>query len=217
MSVVVIKIGGSLLDLPDLGPRLTRLLQRFSQDPDDVRKREFLPLLVVGGGALADVVRDWDTTYRLGEEVSHRLAMATLAVNEMLLSQLLPNAVRVGNREEADAAWREDRSPVLKTADFLESEEFHSAIEPVPHNWTVTSDSLAAWIAAVWPASRLLLMKSTDASVDLAMSEWPAQNLVDAYFPQVMSRIPQIDWINLRAEEYSSPACASVRESRERA
>ena len=46
--MIVVKVGGSLYDLPDLGPRLRRFLDGLD-DPDR--------LVVPGGGAAADVVR----------------------------------------------------------------------------------------------------------------------------------------------------------------
>ncbi|MBW3540464.1 MAG: hypothetical protein KY476_09345 [Planctomycetes bacterium] len=52
MTVVVYKLGGSLLTLPGFEQRLERLL---ASRPEDER-----PLVVVGGGAAADVVREWD-------------------------------------------------------------------------------------------------------------------------------------------------------------
>ena len=45
----VIKLGGSLLDLPDLGVRLTRFLHELT--PQDSS------LILVGGGPIVDAVR----------------------------------------------------------------------------------------------------------------------------------------------------------------
>ena len=60
------KVGGSLYDLPDLGPRLRRWLDAHA--PREV-------IVAPGGGPFADVVRDLDRAHRLGEETSHWLAV----------------------------------------------------------------------------------------------------------------------------------------------
>src|SRR5262249_50947889 len=81
---VVVKVGGSLYDLPGLGARLRAWLERLPS-------REVL--LVPGGGPAADVVRDLDRLHRLGEEAAHWLALRALSVNARFLAALLPGAV----------------------------------------------------------------------------------------------------------------------------
>jgi aspartokinase-like uncharacterized kinase len=48
--------------------------------------------------------------------------------------------------------------------------------DPLPHTWSVTSDSVAAWVAGEVGASRLVLVKAPGAAVDL----------VDAYFERAL-------------------------------
>ena len=59
LGLAVVKVGGSLYDLPDLGTRLGRWLTEFG----DRRV-----VLVPGGSATANTVRDWDRAYGLGDE-----------------------------------------------------------------------------------------------------------------------------------------------------
>ena len=59
---VVVKVGGSLLDWPELNTRLNRFLASHSD-------RNLI--LVAGGGPVADVIRVLDRTHELGEEKSH--------------------------------------------------------------------------------------------------------------------------------------------------
>src|SRR5262249_17829191 len=68
---VVVKVGGSLFDLQDLGPRLHALL---------TVRPQCSPLLVPGGGAVADVVRALDRRHQLGEETSHWLALQAMSL-----------------------------------------------------------------------------------------------------------------------------------------
>lgn len=55
----VCKLGGSLLDWSGLPGALTWLEQQWPEQS---------LVLVVGGGQIADVVRQWDRLFRLGEE-----------------------------------------------------------------------------------------------------------------------------------------------------
>ena len=57
MMTIVYKIGGSLLDLPDLARRVELIVSPQS----DGR-----PLFVVGGGPTANIVREWDRVHQLG-------------------------------------------------------------------------------------------------------------------------------------------------------
>src|SRR5947209_1436057 len=83
---VVVKVGGSLYDLPDLGPRLGRWL---GASPG---RRA---LLVPGGGPTADVIRQFDACHGLGEATAHELALRALTLNAHFLAALVPAAVVV--------------------------------------------------------------------------------------------------------------------------
>ena len=89
MPTIVYKVGGSLLGLPDLPRRLRRVLSTV-----DDRK----PLLMVGGGPTADVVREWDRLHGLGDERAHWLALRSLMLNEALLVELMSQTRLVHSR-----------------------------------------------------------------------------------------------------------------------
>ncbi|HUG89936.1 MAG TPA: hypothetical protein VML55_03825 [Planctomycetaceae bacterium] len=194
-SITVYKLGGSLLLLPDLAARLERL---FAREPSGVRR-----LVVVGGGPTADVVRAWDRVHGLGHERAHRLAIQALQLNESLVSELLPGSRIVRSSAEAEHAWDRGEVSILCLHDFLRTAEPGAPL-PLPHTWNVTSDSLAAWVAAVWPAGRLVLLKSTS----LARRDGPlaGEMPVDPHFPQLAPHVAEIGWVNLRDE---SPALES--------
>lgn len=209
MTVVLYKLGGSLLDLSDLPQRLCSVIA----NDDDVR-----PLLVVGGGPTADLVRRWDRVHQLGEERSHWLALRSLELNESLLAELLPSARIVTSRGEAGDSWQRGFWPILRSRAFLRDEEPLADV-PLPHTWNATSDSIAAWIALHWPADRLVLLKSVSLPADcpeearvpvkhdgrtgksVRGSDLVAAGLVDPHFPELAAFLPSVEWINLRAKE----------------
>lgn len=179
--VTVYKIGGSLFDLPELLPRLTEF---FKHEPTR-------PLIVSGGGGAADVVREWDRVHRLGDVRSHRLAIVSLSLGSAFLAEGLC-ARLVSDRKGAAAAWSAQQLAVLDAAAFLEREAAAGAT-PLPSSWDVTSDSIAAWIAARWPA-RLTLVKSAS-PVHLA------GDYVDPYFARASATLDRVEWVNLRDDE----------------
>lgn len=188
---VVFKIGGSLLNLLELATRIRSVLeQRADQDC----------LLIVGGGAAADVVRDWSQVHTLSDETAHCLAVSSMGLNRELLEGML-DLRSVSSREAANSAWAEQHSPLLldvKTFARLEEVESGSAL---PHTWSVTSDSLAAWVAVRWPASELVFVKSVPCPSDLTASQACELQLVDEYFPMLSKDVPLVSWCNLRSHQ----------------
>src|SRR5262245_40258341 len=102
-SPTFVKVGGSLFDLPDLGPRLCRWLK-------DNAPREVL--LVPGGGPAANAIRTLDRTHALGEEASHWLALRALAINAALLAALVPGSCVIDGPDLAELVWEQGRVPV---------------------------------------------------------------------------------------------------------
>src|SRR2546430_770089 len=98
----VLKVSGSLYDLPDLGPRLQCFLAGLTGA--DV-------LLIPGGGGTADVVRDLDARHGLGQEKAHWLALRALTLNAHFLASLLPSACVVENFLDCARAWQVGRVP----------------------------------------------------------------------------------------------------------
>src|SRR5439155_895308 len=79
-AMIVVKVGGSLFDHPNLGPALREFVESLA--PAEV-------LLVPGGGPVADAVRELDRVHGLGEEAAHWLALRALGVTRELLRRLI--------------------------------------------------------------------------------------------------------------------------------
>ncbi|MFH5806548.1 hypothetical protein [Alienimonas sp. DA493] len=192
----VYKLGGSLFDRPDLAGRLGALLAG-----------EPRALVVAGGGAVADAVRDWDRVHRLGEERAHRLACEALGVTARFVVALLPGAELAATREAASDVWEQGGVAVLDLPAFLAAEEPRDP-DPPPHTWDTTSDALAAWVARRWPAGRLVMLKSCEQRPDA----------VDRHFARFSAGLA-VEWVNLRGESPSAsgrrqPAVRSHRPER---
>lgn len=187
-SAIVFKLGGSLLDLPDLPRTLDGIL---AQRPNHA------PLVVIGGGASADVVREWDRMHHLGDTVSHELALEAMALNESFVQHLIPNTRLVRNEKQFHAAIAEQALPILCAACFLPWAESQGHV-PLLRSWDVTSDSIAAWVARVLHAEELVLLKSADLPAGVTLSAASNQGLVDPYFATAAAEVPCISWCNAR-------------------
>ncbi len=185
MSTIVVKLGGSLYDLLDLGERVTALLACYTD-------HRFL--IFPGGGDAADLVRQWQPRFGWTDAVAHDVAIAALDFNAVMLANILPRGCMIRDRNEAVQAWQCGASPVLAPAYFLrEAEQLHPTTV-LPHNWEVTSDSLAAWTALHWPAAELWLCKSVPCPPGDAVMTGD----VDPQFSAVAGKLPRVRWCNLR-------------------
>jgi len=180
---IVVKVGGSLYGLADLGARLRNWLA--SKDFEAV-------LIVPGGGALADAVRSLDTNHNLGEEAVHWLALRALTVAAHFLAALLPDARLVDHPDE----WRCGELAVLDPFAFARRDQ--GKMGELPHCWSVTSDSIAAHVAHVATAKRLVLLKSVTIPVGMDWKEAARRGWVDAYFADAVGAGLAVETINLR-------------------
>ncbi len=193
--VHVIKLGGSLLDLPDLAARL-EVFRRCCAQGDLA--------VIVGGGEAADIVRRFDATFALGEVASHWLAVRAMQLNALAVARLLPSCDIAHDASGCDAAWRGGRVAIIDPLAWLEDEARRGIV--IPHRWSFTSDSIAAHMAVQLRAAWLTLLKSTSADDrgDVAVAGGDPvggaaeSGIVDADFPATATSIPAIDIINLR-------------------
>lgn len=193
--LVVIKLGGSLYDYAPLQDVLTTIQSWFQSGGC---YSGGVPLLIPGGGAAADVVRNWQKHHHIEEEQAHWLACDALEWNARVIQSVLTSAQLVDNLFQTLNAWERGFFPILRTSTALHLAE--SSLpegiqpEPLPHNWDVTSDSIAAWFACQWQAQILLLCKSIPLPENFTATDASKSGLVDPYFPGLAGYIPQIDW-----------------------
>lgn len=199
-QIHVVKLGGSLLDLPDLPLRLRNYR---------AASPHLKTLLVVGGGDAADTVRRFDRLHQLGPERGHWLAIRAMQFNAHLLASILPGCQLVKNHQLAQEAWHHGSWAVADPLLWLRAEEEYGIT--VPHRWSFTSDSIAAHLARRLNAHKLTLLKSTLPPNAAAPSEntcshlitplqAAAQGVVDEDFPQTSAGIPLVELVNLRQD-----------------
>lgn len=181
---VVVKLGGSLFNLPGLATRVSDALRRLDCER---------PLIVPGGGAFAEAVRTLAPLHQLPDEASHRLACRAMSLAASFLAELDQGFLVAPHPGEASAAWRTGRVPIANVLTFAD-------VETWPASWDFTSDSIAASLARDLSAPRLVLFKSTDRPP----GDWndvAASGAVDVAFPELAKGLPAVDWVNLRGLE----------------
>ena len=200
---VVVKVGGSLLDLPDLGPRLAAWLGERHDGP---------LLLVPGGGPTADVVRQLDRRHHLGEEAAHWLALRAMTVNAWVLAALVHRReLRVaGGPEEWQKAWGRGQIPVLDAHAFARADEGRPGC--LPHFWAVTSDSVAARVAMAAGAARLVLLKSAPWPEGWTWQQAREAGYVDAYFQVAANGLPAVEAVDFRAWKFGRKKAQNSQE-----
>ena len=197
----VIKLGGSLLDLPDLPTRLAAFRAQHVNAG---------ALLVVGGGEMAEAVRRFDRAHGLDETAGHWLAVRAMALNARMLMHVLDDAQLVGEASECETVWHARRLAVMEPVGWLAAAE--RAGEAVPHKWQFTSDSIAAHAAQRLGAARLTLLKSTlpkqMAGGQATLAQASAEGVVDEQLPRVVAagRTLDVRLVNLR--DTATPRCA---------
>jgi aspartokinase-like uncharacterized kinase len=203
----VIKVGGSLLDWPELPARLRDFLDHYREQEQVLGART---LLMAGGGPAADVVRALDRTFDLGDLRAHRLAICALDWTAELLAKILPGALVVCRPEAFRSAWNSRRIPVLAPRRILEDFDDPS-LDALPASWDVTSDSISARVGVILGASRLILLKSRGLPRGATVEQAVGIGLVDPYFGIAARGVPLVATVCLRDPEASLQAMAFDR------
>jgi len=177
-SLLVIKIGGSLLSRPGWPALLAALVATRPPRPC---------CLVVGGGAVVEGLRAIDQATPQPAAVMHELAIDAMR----LTARLVAGAVRLPLATTPPDAHG---VVVLDVPAWL---AVGSRATSLPADWQVTSDAIAARVAVVH-GGQLLLAKSVPPppcpeSADL-LGALAAAGWVDNYFPAAAASLTTIEW-----------------------
>jgi len=177
----VVKVGGSL----GRGAGLPALCSRLAEAG---RRRGVL--VVPGGGAFADLVREHEARFGLRPTAAHWMAVLAMDQYGHLLAALTPGCALVRSFEEARACLAERGVAILLPSELLRR------ADPLPHSWAVTSDSIAAWVAREAGAPLLVLVKDgmgmaalkavAPAAESMSADELVATRAVDEYFASLL-------------------------------
>ncbi|AWN42476.1 uridylate kinase [Methylobacterium durans] len=172
-ALSVVKLGGSLLG--DRA-RLRAILAGLAQGAEGPC------ILVPGGGPHADAVRAAQVSEGFDDAHAHRLALAAMGRVSDHLRDLETLIAIIRNPAAAARHARAGGLPVWDPADLA------SGHPDIPESWSVTSDSLALWLATETGAERCLLLKAAPCPPGAGPEELARLGLVDAAFPDFAAR-----------------------------
>jgi len=152
-ELAVVKVGGALARSPGQLARLGEALAGAS--------RRHRLVVVPGGGPFADQVRAFDRANKLSADAAHWMAILGMDQYAFALCDVIPESRLVEDRAGIQAAHTDGKLPVLAPARWLR------ATDELPHTWDVTSDSLAAYLATLLGADRLVMVKPVAGGAEL--------------------------------------------------
>jgi aspartokinase-like uncharacterized kinase len=144
----VIKVGGSLSKNVDALRALCSELAKLGSHHKLV--------VVPGGGEFADVVRELDKRFQLSAALAHRMAVLSMDQYGLMLSNLIPNCRVASSFSVIESLSGSGRVVVL-----LPSHVVFRA-RSLEASWDVTSDSIAAYVAARLGVGKLVLVTDVD-------------------------------------------------------
>lgn len=168
----VIKFGGSLLRRGGWSAALRALVGQVVAPTT----------IVVGGGGLVDGLRAIDAAHPLPAALAHRLAIDAMG----LTARLVADATGFSLTAEPAAGAA---VVVLDAPAWL---AVGTRLADLPVGWHVTSDSIAAAVAAAYGAALWLAKSEPPPAGDLeclARAGW-----VDDYFPLAAAPLGRIEW-----------------------
>jgi aspartokinase-like uncharacterized kinase len=163
----VVKIGGSLGRDPLLKDWLEALVALGSGRV----------VVVPGGGAFADEVREAQFVWHFDDLAAHNMAVLAMAQMALLMHGICPALQLASDEGELRRAVQQARVPV-----WLPFAALREEADELTH-WGVTSDSLAAWLANRLNAEGLLLVKSCPLDEAPDLEAYAANGIVDERFP----------------------------------
>ena len=169
-GLAIVKLGGSLATSPHLQEWLTAIASEAGAI-----------VIVPGGGPFADAVRDAQAAMRFDNAAAHEMAMMAMAQFGRALQSLDPALRLAASSAAIRRTLREGKVPVWSPGRMARA-------AGLPESWELTSDSLAAWLAAALGANRLVLVKHDRFPAQrLDVLELVASGVVDPLFPRFIS------------------------------
>jgi len=141
--MIVVKLGGSLAEAGTLRGWLVALTRGMGR-----------AVVVPGGGAFAEAVREQQRHLRFSDRAAHRMALLAMDQLAWAVAGLRPGFA-VG-ATEGDLLAALDRGSFAIWAPYA----LIAGRTDIEESWRLTSDSLALWLATRVGASRYYLIKS---------------------------------------------------------
>ena len=145
----VFKIGGKILENSNnIKSTISQLTQLYEEKI--LHKIIILP----GGGSFANFVRSLDKDLHIGDDLAHWIAIYSMNYNGIILKRKYPDLETIEELKTFQDA--KQMFCIFLPYSFLREDD------TLPHNWDVTSDSIALYVANKLKLNRCFLIKNID-------------------------------------------------------
>lgn len=210
----VVKIGGSLLDWPELREVFSKFVSSLPVGQPT--------LVIVGGGAVVDAIRFYDGLHHWPAQETHWCCVTLMETTASLLHLLFPQWQRLSSPQAlhqwlASLASADMEAPPVGSQALVPDRDLVAIVSPaafygrdlaadaLPANWDTTSDSIAALLASKLDARELILLKSAGSDLDIDplnretdLRSLTDANLIDPHFIAVLPKHTHLRLVNLR-------------------
>jgi aspartokinase-like uncharacterized kinase len=166
--MIVVKIGGSLYNTPELKIWLHTLANSSHSSPI---------VIVPGGGPFADQVRRAQEHHHFNDTTAHHMALVAMKQFGLMLISL-----------EAKCQPFNSQEPLPSLSVWLPDDSLLSESTLLP-NWDLSSDSLALWLASKLNAKQLLLVKHVDIKTT-SIQQLTVNQVIDRHFCHLFKQFP---------------------------
>jgi len=171
--VIVIKLGGSLVTSGNLLLCLDKIESEYQGRA---------VVIVPGGGAFADHVRQAQQQWQFDARAAHCMAILAMQQMALLFSALRPQLKIAATITEIRDLLNQQKITIW-SPNVSELDQAN-----IPSTWDITSDSLAAWLTRTLDAEELILVKSVIIDADFDVLKLMREQVVDASFAEYIQQ-----------------------------
>lgn len=170
-GLMIIKIGGSTL-------RTGRLAQTLNL----ILKRQRPVIIVPGGGPFADFIRDAQREFGFSDTAAHHMALQAMHQFAYLISEFSQEFILCEFVKEFTDALMKDKIPIWLPLRMVET------ASDIAKNWSITSDSLTAWLAVQFGGAEVCLLKSCPVPEHQSLGELSDKGIIDTQFSCIVNQ-----------------------------
>ena len=149
-TTIIAKIGGKIIENPQNLKNTLNQLKTLLLDKEIIENIIIIP----GGGSYANFIRKLDAKLEIGDELSHWMAIFAMNCNGIMICQKYNEIRCISDISELKKS--------NKTISIFLPFDFLYQSDKLPHNWSVTSDSIAIYIASILELNQCFLIKDVD-------------------------------------------------------
>jgi hypothetical protein len=148
------KIGGKILE------NSNNIKSTFSQLTQLYEEQILQKIIVIpGGGSFANFVRSLDEALQIGDDLAHWIAIYSMNYNGIMLHRKYPDLESIEKLKTFQDA--KQMFCIFLPYSFLREDD------TLPHNWDVTSDSIALYITNKLKLNQCFLIKNIDGILNI--------------------------------------------------